>query len=127
MADTLNKLDPALIERVGKIIEDNTSMSTRTGMQLMIEMMMNVYKSQNEIIEHVRTQNGRVATAEVEIKELKRTSVSRWIKENPKTTFLIFSGIFVVNSMINWQGIRRPILKTILGYVGIDVPLESLP
>lgn len=126
MAD-LNKLDTGVLERVTQILDNESAMSTRTGIILTMEMMSGIYKSQNEIIEHVAKQNGRIGKNEEQIDKLKMNNILMWMQANKRNSVLIFVGIFVVNSMINWAGIRRPILSAIFKHMGLDVPIESIP
>ena len=123
----LNELDASILERVGELLSDEKAMTTRTGITLLVEMMSAVYKSQNEIITHVKVQNGRIGKSEKEIEKLKENNILFWIKSNKKASVLIFISIFVFNSMINWSGIRRPVLHALLKHLGIDVPVESIP
>lgn len=130
MADskvTLNEINSSLIRKVGDILDDTNSISTRDGMKLQLEMTFELIKSHNEVIQQLRIQNGRVGRAETDIAELKQKNIILWITARPKTSLLIFAGVFILNSMINWAGVRRPLLYALLKHLGIDIPLDSIP
>lgn len=130
MADskvTLNEINASLIRKVGDILDDTNSISTRDGMKLQLEMTFELIKSHNEVIQQLRIQNGRVGRAEDDIADLKKRNIVLWITARPKTSLLIFAGVFIINSMINWAGVRRPLLYALLKHLGIDIPLDSIP
>lgn len=126
MAD-LNKIDTGLFEKVKDVLDEPEKMSTRTGMQLIVEMTFAMIKNQNELIEHVKTQNGRVKKNEDKIATLQDNSLLMIIKKNPTKSFLVMLGVFALNSMVNWAGLRRPLLAAFFRLFGLDVPEELIP
>ena len=123
----LNKLDTNVLDRVSQILDNDSAMTTRTGIILTMEMMSGMYKSQNEMIEHVQKQNGRIGKGEAEIEKLKENNILMWMRGNKKSSIFIVIAVLVINSMINWAGLRRPILHALFNNLGIDVPIESIP
>ena len=123
----LNKLDTNVLERVSQILDNDSAMTTRTGIILTMEMMSGMYKSQNEMIEHVQKQNGRIGKSEADIEKLKENNILMWMRGNKKSSIFIIIAVLVLNSMINWAGLRRPILHALFNHLGIDVPIESIP
>jgi hypothetical protein len=123
----LNKLDTNVLDRVSQILDNDSAMTTRTGIILTMEMMSGMYKSQNEMIEHVQKQNGRIGKGEAEIEKLKENNILMWMRGNKKSSIFIIIAVLVINSMINWAGLRRPILHALFNNLGIDVPIESIP
>lgn len=61
-------------------------------------------------------------------KNLEKNSVLIQAKKHPKAAFITAIGLLVVNSMVNWAGIRKPIIQAlILQTTGILLPLDSIP
>ena len=96
MTDTLEKLDDTLLDKVSAWIDNPEKMPTRTGLQLQMEMMRGVYEGVNQLIEHVRNQNGRVGKLEGDVKELKKRSIVNWIEGHFKTSVLILFGFIML-------------------------------
>lgn len=62
-----------------------------------------------------------------DVRQLKDHDVISKIKNNPRFSALLFAVFLVVNSMVNWAGIRKPLLQAIiLQTTGVLVPLDSL-
>ena len=96
----LNKLDEGVLDKVGAWLDQPEKMTTRMGLQLLVEMMSNVYQGQNDIIEHINKQNGRIGTLESEVKDLKGKSIVNWVEGHFKTSVLIFLGFIVFMDVI---------------------------
>jgi len=133
MANKLNRIDSSLLEEVGEKL-DKDKLTTKTGLELMVRMMLSMCNSNNSIIDYIDEQNGRVAKNQITIAEiqkdiasLQKKNIIRWVVENKLKSVLIFIGVFVVNASINWQGIRQPLIKAILHTIGIDIPIEVIP
>lgn len=126
MAD-LNKLNSSLFDEISDLLEQPKSMSTKTAMTVQMKLLAAVWQSQNELIDHVREQNGRVKKNEKDIGDLKQNNIMMWVKANRGKAFFVFVGIFAVNSIINWQGIRKPLIHAALHALGLDVPIELIP
>jgi hypothetical protein len=63
-----------------------------------------------------------------DLNTLKKHDAIGLASKNPKTAWLLFVGVFAVNSMINWSGIRKPILQAIIHFItGVMIPLDALP
>ena len=59
---------------------------------------------------------------------LKKHDAIAWAGRNPKSTWFLGIGFLVLNSMINWAGIRKPLLQGIIHVTtGIMIPLDALP
>lgn len=116
----LNKLSEEMLSQVDKFLDDEKSIPTRTGLQLSVGMTAELYKSHNLLIEKINEQNGRVSN-------LEKNSILLWAKANPKTSIFIAVAVFVVQSSINWAGLRKPLLHSIAKMAGFDVPLDSIP
>lgn len=70
---------------------------------------------------------GRLQKVEGDIETLKSNSILLWAKSNKKAAAFGLIGFGVLNSMVSWSGIRKPLLAALLGYVGIKVDPEQLP
>ena len=91
MADRLTKLDSKILDTVMDMVENPKGIKTREALQLTLQMMVGVYMSQNEVIDKVETQNGRVGKLEGE-------NIVRWVKSNKKAALIIsiiFSAIYI--------------------------------
>ena len=126
MGNRLNRIDSSLLKEVGDKLDED-KVNTRTGMQLMVRMMLSMCESTNSIMEYMDEQNGRVAKNETHIAELQKKNIVDWISTNKSKAFIIFIAVFVVNASINWQGIRQPIIKALFHSIGVDVPIEAIP
>ena len=62
-----------------------------------------------------------------DISRLKRHDVIQWMQENKKLSIVIAILLLIVNSMVNWSGIRKPLLQTLLYQFGIIVPIDAIP
>lgn len=63
-----------------------------------------------------------------DIANLKKHDVIQRMKENPKLSIIIILALFVVNGMINWGVIRKPILQSIIYQLfGVLLPLDAIP
>jgi len=63
-----------------------------------------------------------------DVHQLKKHDAIAWVRSNPRSAWLLGIGVLSVNSMVNWEIIRRPVLQTIIHVVtGIVVPINSLP
>jgi len=80
------------------------------------------------LLEEVPRTRGAVGSLEDDAKLLKKNSILIQAKNHPKTAFLSIAGLLVINSMVNWAGIRKPILQAIILQVfGVLLPLDSIP
>jgi len=63
-----------------------------------------------------------------DVMALKRHDAFAWMQKSPKlATALIFSAL-ILNSVINWSGIRRPIIQSLIHMAfGVSIPLDQLP
>jgi len=59
--------------------------------------------------------------------KLEKHSIILWAKAYPKMAGLLIVSGLVANSMINWSGVRKPLIRSALLSLGIDVPLDSIP
>ena len=126
MTNKLNRIDSSLLQEVGESLEAD-KLTTKTGMGLMVRMMLSMCQSNNSIMDYIDEQNGRVAKNELAIAHLQKKNIIQWITENKAKAALVFVGIFALNASINWQGIRQPLIKAVLHSFGVDVPLEVIP
>lgn len=126
MAD-LNKLDSSLIDEISDILEKPKSMTTQAAMRIQLKLMSQIWQSQNELIDHIRVQNGRIGKNENAVAELKKKNIITWISENKTKALGVFIGIFALNSVVNWAGIRRPLLQAVGRLFGVEIPLELIP
>jgi len=63
-----------------------------------------------------------------DISTLKSHDVIGWAKRNPRGAWLFGIGLLTVNSMVNWSGIRKPLLQSVIHFAtGIVIPLDVLP
>jgi hypothetical protein len=75
-----------------------------------------------------RYQLEAVAEVRSELIPLKKHDVIGWAQANPKSAWLIGIGGLVVNSMINWASIRKPLVQAaIMHTTGVLVPLDNIP
>lgn len=59
---------------------------------------------------------------------LKKHDSIAWAGRNPRTTWFLGIGFLVLNGMINWAGIRKPLLQGVIHVTtGIMIPLDALP
>ena len=133
MVNKLNRIDSTLLQEVGESLEAD-KLTTKTGMGLMVRMMLSMCQSNNSIMDYIDEQNGRVAKNELAIAqissnqdELKKKNIINWVGDNKLKSVFIFIGIFAVNASVNWQGIRQPLIKAVLHFFGVDIPLEVIP
>lgn len=63
-----------------------------------------------------------------DLRTLKKHDALGWAGENPKSAWMLSIGFLVLNSAINWSGIRKPLLQGIIHVTtGIMIPIDSLP
>ena len=59
---------------------------------------------------------------------LKKHDVVQHMQSNPKLSIVIILLLLVVNGMVNWSGIRKPILQGIIYQLfGVLLPLDAIP
>ena len=85
-------------------------------------------RSMRYILEEIPDTRRNIQTMKGDIVELQKNSIVIQAKRNPKTAVFVFLAVFVFNSMVNWAGVRKPILQGIIySTTGILVPLDALP
>ena len=63
-----------------------------------------------------------------DIAVLKKHDILQRMQTNPKLSFAIVILLLLLNGMVNWAGIRRPLLQTIIYQVtGMLLPIDSIP
>jgi hypothetical protein len=63
-----------------------------------------------------------------DVHTLKNHDAIAWAAKNPKGAWILGISLFMANSMINWSGLRKPILQGLIHFTtGIMLPLDSLP
>lgn len=63
-----------------------------------------------------------------DIANLKKHDIIQRMQENPKLSFAIIIMLLLVNGMVNWAGIRKPIIQTIIYQVsGVLLPIDAIP
>lgn len=63
-----------------------------------------------------------------DIANLKKHDVIQRMQENPKLSFALIFLLLFINGMVNWAGIRKPLLQTIVYQVfGVLLPLDAIP
>lgn len=63
-----------------------------------------------------------------DISELKKHDLIQRMSENPKLSFAIIFLLLFINGMVNWAGIRKPLLQTFVYQVfGVLLPLDAIP
>lgn len=85
----MDLLDTSILEEVDSLLEQ-TKISTPATLQLLTRLVSRVYVSQNEVIKHVRIQNGRVTQLEKDVELLKKKSIINWVENNFKASIAIF-------------------------------------
>lgn len=107
---------------------------TQNGARILIEEIDRVLEQKtissiNRLLLRVsRYQLMATIQLRAEIAPLKRHDVVGWAIEHPRAAWLISIAILVANSMINWEGVRKPLMQAvILHTMGVLVPFESLP
>lgn len=75
-------------------------------------------------VEQMRAQ---MLALRAQVDTLDRTSIVLWARRNPRAAWFAGVGVFALNSMINWSGVRKPVIHSILKAVGIDIPLAEIP
>jgi len=64
----------------------------------------------------------------LEVDALKKHDVIGWAYDHPRGALLSILGLGAVNSMVNWSGIRKPIIQAIAkNLFGVDLPLDVIP
>jgi hypothetical protein len=85
-------------------------------------------RSMQYILQEIPETRSKIHTMQGEIATLEKSSLVVQAKKNPKTAFVFAILLFTLNSMVNWQGIRRPILQGVIySTTGILIPLDALP
>lgn len=107
------------------LLEEIDAELTKRGISQRDKLML---KSMRYLLEEVPVTRRNIGKLTIDVGILEKSNIVLQAKKHPKTAAMLMAGLFAVNSMINWAGIRRPILQGII-YVttGIVVPLESLP
>jgi hypothetical protein len=121
----LKHVDTALIDEVGRVVQEFGDGSPVEEMNL--RLLSSIYTSQNAIIDRLEIQNGRIEKGEGAIALLEKRNIVSWVLNNKGLAFLTVMVVFAANSMINWQGIRRPLIQALLRTFGIDFDLEAIP
>lgn len=63
-----------------------------------------------------------------DVQSLKSHDVIAKAVKNPKGAWIMGISIFLLNSMINWAGLRKPIMQAVIHFTtGIMIPLDALP
>ena len=63
-----------------------------------------------------------------DVQVLKSHDVIAYGVKNPKSAWMMGISIFLLNSMINWAGLRKPIMQAVIHFTtGIMIPLDALP
>lgn len=112
MANQLNQLNADILKQVDDFLDVESKIPTRTGLQLTVGMMAEIYKSQNEIIKKVNEQNDRVG-------KLERNSVVLWAKANPKMFILGVLLFIVTHESIDWTGLFPSFIHAIMKWLGL--------
>jgi len=62
-----------------------------------------------------------------DVRVLKSHDMIQKSAENPKLAAFVFLLVLVINSMVNWAGVRKPLLQAFFLHVfGILIPLDSI-
>lgn len=65
---------------------------------------------------------------DLEIEILKKHDLVQKAITYPRTTAVMIMSILIINSMVNWTGVRKPLMQaTIYQISGVLIPLDSLP
>lgn len=63
-----------------------------------------------------------------DIRALKKHDVIQWVSDNPKTAGLIVGAMLLLNSIVNWAGIRKPLIHAVfMNLFGLNIPIEAIP
>ena len=63
-----------------------------------------------------------------DVSRLKGHDVVEWGKTNPKLAIFSALGLLTLNGVINWSGIRKPLIQGIVhAATGVMLPLDSIP
>jgi len=80
------------------------------------------------LLQDVPNTRAKIEQVEKDVKELERNSILMIAKRSPRNAAMVVLAIFVANSLVNWQGIRRPILQALIhATTGMLVPIDVLP
>ena len=85
-------------------------------------------KSMRYLLEEVPITRGNIFKLSADVAILEKNNIVLQAKKHPKIAAMLMVGLLAANSMINWAGIRRPIMQGIIHITtGILVPLDALP
>lgn len=109
-----------LNQAVTEMLTGGKRMAQTDVNRLVLSMLADIRARQKDIIEAQQDHARRV-------KALEDASIVFFIRAHKKTSAIIFiAGLFVLNAWFV-SGWRQPLIKAMLGMVGIDIPEELIP
>jgi len=85
-------------------------------------------RSMRYLLLEVPVTRGYIKKFDGEIRNLENNNILIQAKSHPKTAAIVTLSFLALNSLVNWQGIRRPILQAAIHlFTGVMIPLDALP
>lgn len=115
----LPKMDIGMLKKADEFLQEEKTISTRTGLRLLIEMMAEEFRALDAMIENHNSQTKLLLDQQKRLDNLERKSIVLFIEKNPKTAFLFTIGIIVVSNLLPISYLR----KILFLKLGIPDPL----
>lgn len=115
----LPKMDAGMLQKADLFLQDERAISTRTGLRLMIEMMVEEYRALDAIIDNQNAIVNSFNNQQREIDTLKRKSIIMFIENHPKLSLLASLIAFLLLNFVPLTYIR----KAVFAKIGIPDPL----
>lgn len=104
---TLPKMSREMLDKADDLLKEEKTISTRTGLRLLIEMTSEEFRAVDAIIDNQNAQRDAIQQQQSEIDELKRKNIVLFIEKNPKMAFIFSIGLIIVSNMIPLDYIRK--------------------
>lgn len=115
----LPKMDAGMLQKADLFLQDEKAISTRTGLRLMIEMMVEEYRALDAIIDNQNSLVSSFNHQQKEIDMLKRKSIMLFVEHHPKLSIFASLIAFLLLNFVPLSYIR----KAIFIKLGIPDPL----
>lgn len=120
MTDDKYNGSTALVKKMETLLQEK-KLSTSAAVRLMLEKDLADIKADHERDLILSDLVKRQAI-------LESHDIVKRIKDHPKLSFAFFVLFLILNSMVNWSGIRKPAIQAVVYQVfGILIPLDSIP
>jgi hypothetical protein len=90
MSEDIHNIETDMFDKVDELLADTGKLNIQTALRLNLSLQKQTAEGVNNIVNHIKVQNGRIAKLEAQTSELMNKNIINWVIKNQKLSVLYF-------------------------------------